>query len=552
MKKFILISFILSLFCACAGTVHRTQSNYYFKISSTPSGGYVYLDGSYQGVTPITIRDLNKKIYQIKIQNDGYNDLIRHEIPSSGEGTTLSYSLIPGVNKQDHKPFPQKKVYSLRISSSPSKAEIYIDGSYKGLTPLTIRKLQTANNKVEIKKEGYETLSTVALSDQEHESRHYDLKKAELKPYPSKDPKETKKKLSEVTSGISTQINKQQEAKKQSSQPSLASEVIPTWIKQRGKIYAVIVGIGEYQNTRLNLRYAVNDAQSLYDVLTDPNYGGIPQDNIKLLLNRDATDRKIKGAIGKWLGNQAKLEDTVIIYYAGHGAPEGDNTYWVTHNADINDLYTTALNNNEIAGMLARVRAKRTITFLDSCYSAATVLRDDKSRAVIKTIPWNKYSGEGRVTISASDGKQDSLELEEYQHGVFTYFLLKGLKGGADANHDGIVDVDEIWDYVKYQVSEAARKAGNPQTPVFMGTIKAGIPLTFNLPVLREKQQSQLKKQHQNQLLKLYQKGLLKTEHFECGSKMILSDSSDRLLQDLLSGKLSPETFGRFFKCNIR
>ncbi len=64
------------------------------------------------------------------------------------------------------------------------------------------------------------------------------------------------------------------------------------------------------------------------------------------------------------------------------GAPEGRDTYWVTYNANIDDLYTTALNNNDITEMLARIESERVITFLDSCYSAATVNRKDRTRTV--------------------------------------------------------------------------------------------------------------------------------------------------------------------------
>jgi uncharacterized caspase-like protein len=244
-------------------------------------------------------------------------------------------------------------------------------------------------------------------------------------------------------------------------------------------VYAVIIGIGEYQDERLNLRFSTNDAQGLYNILTDSNYGGVPKENIQLLLNKDATDRNIKRALGKWLQQQVKEEDTVIIYYAGHGATEEGDSYWVTYDADIDYLYVTALNADDIADMLDRLPSKRVIIFLDACYSATTIYRKDQAGSRSSEIPWEKFSGKGQVIMSASDGKQLSLELDEYQHGVFTYYLLEGLKGKADENLDGIVELDEIWIYVKYQVTETARKAGNPQTPVFQGNFTAGIQLTL-------------------------------------------------------------------------
>ncbi|MCP4399718.1 MAG: caspase family protein [bacterium] len=250
-----------------------------------------------------------------------------------------------------------------------------------------------------------------------------------------------------------------------------------------GKVYAVIIGIGDYQSVQ-NLRFAVNDAQGFYDLLVDPDYGRVPETHIKLLLDQQATKRNIEAAIGTWLPERAGAEDTVFIYYAGHGETEEDVAYWVTHQSNIDDLRNTALNNNALSEMLNQIEAQRVITFLDSCYSAATA--NLRTLIIKPEIPFEKLSGEGRVIISASTGQQFSLELPEYRHGIFTYYLLEGLKGKADQNNNGVVDVDEIWNYVKYQVTETAEKAGNSQQPVFDAQkITAGIPLIFNIPFIQ-------------------------------------------------------------------
>lgn len=328
------------------------------------------------------------------------------------------------------------------------------------------------------------------------------------------------------------------------------SEPPATSTQRPGDVYAVIIGIGDYQDDRIpDLEFTVNDARGLYEVLIDPNFGGVPQDHIQLLLNEEATDRNIKGAIGRWLSRQAKKEDTVIIYYSGHGAPEMQDTYWVTSNANIDDLYTTALNNNDITDMLARIESERVITFLDSCYSAATVKRKDKTRDIQTEIPWEKFSGKGRVTISASDGKQLSLELAEYGHGVFTYYLLEGLKGKADKNQDSVVDVDEIWNYVKNQVTDTARKAGNPQTPVLQGSITANIPLTFNMALLREQEQQYQATQKQEQLKQFLMNGAITLPQYNCAYKMLKAGQTNIWLEGLLSGELDPEVFRESFEC---
>ena len=69
------------------------------------------------------------------------------------------------------------------------------------------------------------------------------------------------------------------------------SEMVDVGNLRSGDVYAVIIGIGDYADKRLNLRYTDDDARDLYDLLTDPNYGGVPEDNIRLLVDKDATAR---------------------------------------------------------------------------------------------------------------------------------------------------------------------------------------------------------------------------------------------------------------------
>jgi len=316
-----------------------------------------------------------------------------------------------------------------------------------------------------------------------------------------------------------------------------------------GQRYAVIIGIGAYQDERLNLSYTVNDAQGLYDVLTDPKYGAIPRENVQLLLSENATTVNIKKSIGTWLRRAAKEEDTVIIYYSGHGAPEGDETYWVTYDADIDDLYSTALSNRAISDMLGRISAKRLITFLDSCYSAATVNRSNQSRNIPTEIPWEKFTGEGRIVISASNGKELSLELDEYKHGIFTYYLLEGLKGQADRNEDAVIEVEEIWDFVRKQVRDKARSEGNNQTPVFQGNMTAGIALTMNMSAIQEKERRKTTEAQIQQLEQWFYAGELHEQHFDCAVRMLEAGKSNRALDALLKGTLSLQTFNRTFRC---
>ena len=104
------------------------------------------------------------------------------------------------------------------------------------------------------------------------------------------------------------------------------------------KYYAVVICIGKYQDDRIpKLKYTTVDAEEMYNILTDPQYGDFPKNQVKLLIDEQATYNNIKSAIGTWLRRNARKDDTVIIFYAGHGAPEDEKTYWVTYNANIDD-----------------------------------------------------------------------------------------------------------------------------------------------------------------------------------------------------------------------
>jgi hypothetical protein len=92
---------------------------------------------------------------------------------------------------------------------------------------------------------------------------------------------------------------------------------------QKGEKWAVIIGIGKYQDPSINkLNYAVADAEAMYKFLT--TRGGFSQDHVKIILNEQATLKNVKSSLGTFLSRKALKDDTVFIYYSGHGAPEPD------------------------------------------------------------------------------------------------------------------------------------------------------------------------------------------------------------------------------------
>ena len=268
-------------------------------------------------------------------------------------------------------------------------------------------------------------------------------------------------------------------------QTVLRERVVPSG----GTRHGLVVGIETYQDARLNLRCARADAQAIYNVMVDPECGMFPEENVRLLVDAEATRENVWRSLAG-LRRAAGQDDTVWVYYAGHAAPEESHVYWVTYDADVDDLYATGLANNDIRRVLDEIRARQLIVLLDCCHAAATSVQKNPTRAVLTAKEvFQSYQGKGRITLSSSDGKEKSVELGDVGHGAFTYFLEKGLRGEADRDGDGVVTADKLWSYLRHQVSEASQKAGNRQTPVLMGEMTHDLALTLNPASTRRKKE---------------------------------------------------------------
>jgi hypothetical protein len=246
--------------------------------------------------------------------------------------------------------------------------------------------------------------------------------------------------------------------------------------KTREAVFGVVIGINKYKNFP-SLKYAVNDAREFYRYLTEVNQ--VPKDHVWLFLDEEATVEKLRTTLGTSLRRSAGKDDTVIIFLAGHGAteqdassPDGDGLekYILPHNADPKDLYGSAIPMSEIARIFQRISSERLVFIGDTCYSGASGGRTifaGGTRANVSGAFLERLSqGKGRVIITASDSNEVSAEKDELKHGVFTYYLLEGLRGKADLDKDGVITVDEVYRYVSMKVPQAT---GQNQHPVKKG-----------------------------------------------------------------------------------
>ncbi len=258
--------------------------------------------------------------------------------------------------------------------------------------------------------------------------------------------------------------------------------------------WAVVIGIGSYESAAIpKLRYTVPDAEAMYNMLTGP--GGFQKDHVLLLTDkteRKPTLRNLRWALGTFLARSAGKDDTVLIYFAGHGAPEVDPRgherdglakYLIPADADPDDLYASALPMDELHTIFGRIEAERVVVFVDACYSGAAGGRTFAKkgfrdiRVVDDSFLERLTRGKGRAIITASRATELSMELPELGHGIFTYYLVRGLQGAADLDRDGVVTLHELYQYLEQEVTRKSRAAGGNQHPVMKGEMEGVLPL---------------------------------------------------------------------------
>jgi len=261
----------------------------------------------------------------------------------------------------------------------------------------------------------------------------------------------------------------------------------------REDAHAVVIGINEYVDPKIpNLRFARADAEAIYNVLIDPEIGRFKPDNVTLLVDDKATERNIRSALGTQLPRRAGRESTVIIYYAGHGAPvvdarsrsvDGLEKYLIPHDAVADDLRASGISMDSVQQYFSWLDASQVICFLDSCYSGTAGGRSFdhpayQTRAMLSDEFLDSLASEGRFIVTACAMNEVSLEDSKKGHGIFTQRLVEGLRGAADANGDGKVTIDELYEYVYKNVESDARALGGSMNPVKKGSVQGKIYLT--------------------------------------------------------------------------
>ena len=238
-------------------------------------------------------------------------------------------------------------------------------------------------------------------------------------------------------------------------------------------VWALVVGVSTHQDASLDLRYTGTDAEAIHTWLVET--AGVPDDHTRLLVDSQATLIELRDGL-EWLRRRAGLEDLMIFYFAGHGSPASpdkpDNLFLLSHDCDFDTIASSAFPMWDIETALRRfIRAKKVIMIADACHAGGVGSSFATGTRGVKLVPQVSSAfgaltniGHGVAVLCASDDKQLSQESMEWGggHGVFTHFLLRGLKGDADYNKDRSVTLGELIPFLSEKVRRETRNAQSP------------------------------------------------------------------------------------------
>lgn len=231
--------------------------------------------------------------------------------------------------------------------------------------------------------------------------------------------------------------------------------------------YALVVGIAGYKNLadKDQLQFAERDAESIYSILISPEGGNFRAENVHRLIGPRATLAGVRKELEEWLPSAATPDDRVLIYFAGHGFVYGGKAYLAPYDIDPNNIATSGYPMESLGAVIGgKIKAKWKVLLTDACHSGAITPggtpEGDRAAVSRSLLDLNR----SLFSLTASRDRERSYESADWGggHGIFTYYVVKGLEGAADESGDGIVTADELAEYVHRNVREATGANQNP------------------------------------------------------------------------------------------
>jgi len=237
---------------------------------------------------------------------------------------------------------------------------------------------------------------------------------------------------------------------------------------------ALIIGIDKYESIA-NAQWAESDAGMFYDFANKSL--GISEDRIKLIRGNKSDMRGIWKSVEQWLPAYIdKNRSDLYVYFAGHGlaSEDGEDVYLIPWDGDPELLSRTALKRSELVGSLKKLNARNVTMFMDTCYSGkakggkGVLVADARGLRIVKKN--NQPSLPSNFTLfSAAASDETARSHPSLKHGLFSYWMMRGLGGEADINGDNKLTNGELHSFVNKKVQQTAITIGHKQHPQLIG-----------------------------------------------------------------------------------
>lgn len=253
---------------------------------------------------------------------------------------------------------------------------------------------------------------------------------------------------------------------------------------RRPALHALVVGINKYENPKLELKYAVPDAELFAATLAEWTQGLFESVTVKKLIAPAETSKTAIVQALQAMQKQVRPDDLFVFYVASHGTVDNSEYFLITSNVGSTStarLKQDALPQDTLKELLANVPATKKLIVLDTCNAGklgetlqvAMLTRGMSDDTAMKILS----RAVGSTILSAASSVQEALE--GYQgHGLFTFVLTEGLKGAADSDKDGFVKTLELADYVDTKVPELAEKVFRHKQYPIVSPSGMGFPVT--------------------------------------------------------------------------
>lgn len=252
---------------------------------------------------------------------------------------------------------------------------------------------------------------------------------------------------------------------------------------QVGDLYALVVGLSRFKDPRIpRLERADRDARAFGEFL-ETQKKVFKKTRVTYLINDQATKAAVEKYLYYTLPKVGK-HDTIILYFSGHGSYDPmrpKDFLFLPYGAEPDYLGTTAV---KMSGLefLKGIEAERVLIIADACHAGGFSQMKPKSPSQsLKLFLQEARTSSGRAIITSGKDEQLSWELPNLKLSVFTHNLIEGLNGKADRDLDGVVTLNEVYEYAYGRTKD---DTSGHQHPQFEGRVVGAFPLSYVGPAL--------------------------------------------------------------------